>query len=341
MRQRDQVIDVFKGLLVLGMVYTHILQFFCHFDKHHLAEVFQNYVNIITFSGFVFSFGFVCQKAYYNKSFQAASGKMALNGLKTLVAFYISGSYFRILIDNKRFEWDTFRQILILQDIPGWSEFLISFTLYIFVGLVFFKPFQLLVEKKWVFWLVLALCLVTTYMNYSKITINQIGLLIGTKQFASFPIVQYMPFYLIGMYLARYGVKSHLGILIGATVSTVVAAVFFMKKGKLPGRFPPSLEWILAPSLFLYIYYLAARRFEFVSYLRKPLTFLGRNVLIYLLLSNIFIFTLKSNQRALELTPAQCLILAVLNFAIIGYFISIITNGKPKQTEVVVRELHS
>jgi hypothetical protein len=44
-------------------------------------------LNLITFSGFVFSFGYVSQLAYYAKPFRQAAPRMALAAVKTLLAF--------------------------------------------------------------------------------------------------------------------------------------------------------------------------------------------------------------------------------------------------------------
>jgi hypothetical protein len=69
---------------------------------------------------------------------------------------------------------------IIPQDIPGWSEFLISFSLIMFIGLLLFHPLRWLSDRKLVFWFVVIVLLFTTFFDYSAVTMNQIGLFIGT-----------------------------------------------------------------------------------------------------------------------------------------------------------------
>ncbi len=60
-----------------------------------------------------------------------------------------------------------------------------------------------------------------------------------------------------------------------------------------PERFPPSALWIAGPALFLWLYgvgaVLVARRVRIPGILLLP----GRNVLTYLVASNLMIFTIR------------------------------------------------
>lgn len=58
--KRESNIDLIKTVLVLGMIFSHILDFF--FDKHFLIT---NYINLVSFSGFIFVFGYNAY-IYYN-----------------------------------------------------------------------------------------------------------------------------------------------------------------------------------------------------------------------------------------------------------------------------------
>lgn len=106
-RKRERAIDMFKGLLVLGMVYCHTLQFFSDMQLYPNGQPFVDIINLITFSGFVFSFGYVSQLAYYSKPFRHAAPRMLVAAVKTLAAFYVSGMAFRVFIDGREASWST------------------------------------------------------------------------------------------------------------------------------------------------------------------------------------------------------------------------------------------
>ncbi|MBB6692153.1 DUF1624 domain-containing protein [Cohnella xylanilytica] len=59
-KPRERAIDLFKGLLVIGMVYCHTLQFFSDPQAYPNGQRIIDLVNLITFSGFVFAFGYGC-----------------------------------------------------------------------------------------------------------------------------------------------------------------------------------------------------------------------------------------------------------------------------------------
>jgi hypothetical protein len=327
-RRRERSIDIFKGLLVLGMVYCHTLQFFSDPQIYPNAQRIIDVVNLITFSGFVFSFGYVSQLAYYSKPFKQAAPRLLMTALKTLIAFYVSGIAFRLFIDGKELEWGSIKPILLLNDMPGWSEFLSSFTYLMIVGLILFLPLRWLAERKWMGFTVAGVLLITTYFPYGSIHATQLAPLIGTRDFASFPVVQYFPYYLIGMLFARYRIVWEWRVL---TVATVATGVFLWKwlsadKNVLPERFPPSIGWIIGPALILYGYYLLSRLMERYPTPFVPLEAMGRNVLWFLVMSNVLIFALKSSQDYFSVSTLSGLWVAIGLLAVVGYGVWIVTK---------------
>ncbi|SFL60223.1 hypothetical protein SAMN04487943_102404 [Gracilibacillus orientalis] len=219
---RDHSVDYFKGLLVIGMVYTHVLQFFSDESIFISIPYITQFFNLITFSGFVFCFGYVCQLAYFCKPFRSVYMKMLITGIKTLLAFYLSGIAFQIYVGNQPLTIDTIMPILVLQVIPGWSEFLVSFSLIIFLGLVLFHSFIWISNRPTLFWMLCSLLLVTTWIDYSSITIAQLGLLVGSTDVVTFPVVQYLPFYLIGIYFAKYRIDFQWKYFLISLVGTIL-----------------------------------------------------------------------------------------------------------------------
>jgi len=296
---RERALDIFKGLLVIGMVYCHCLQFFSDQLVYPAGQRFIDVINLITFSGFVFSFGYVSQLAYYAKPFRQAAPRMLRSALKMLIAFYISGSALRLFIDGRPLEWDSIRPVLLVQEMPGWSEFLLSFTYLLLVGLALFHPLRRLAEHKAIGFAVAALLLAATFIPYGSVHGVWLGSLIGTREFASFPVLQYFPYYITGILFARHGIKGDWRVLIAAAAAT---GAFVWKwlalDGVLPERFPPSVWWIIGPALPIYGLYLLARLLERASLPLQPLEAMGRNVLWFLVMSNILIFALRGRQGA-------------------------------------------
>lgn len=328
--QRDQAIDIFKGMLVLGMVYCHVLQFFSDTQLFASASYWIEAMNLITFSGFVFSFGYASQLAYYSKPLQRAAPRMAVAALKTLIAFYMSGLAYRIYIDGRAISWSTLKPIILLDDMPGWSEFLISFTYLTLVGLILFKPLKWLVERRRIALLTAAALLAATWMPYGSIHVTQLGPLVGTRDFASFPVLQYFPYYLTGMLFARYRIGWDWRVLTASAAATGLFVWRWLQEDALPERFPPSIWWIIGAAFLLYLYYLIARYVGRYMMVSAPIEAMGRNVLWFLIMSNLLIFSLKSRHGDLLFSPLEGFIMTVLLLAFSGFGIWIIAKKTAK-----------
>ncbi len=290
---RSSALDVFKGLLLFGMILAHIIQIL-EITNNSLLNAVSKYINLISFSGFLFAFGYGNYFAYFSKDFRSCKLRMLNTSFKILIAFYISGIAFRTLFEKKAIHLLDILKIILLIDIPGYSEFLASFAVITLLAIILFKPIQIIIEDKKYFLLTNILLLLTTYIPYQWININQIGLLIGTNKFYCFPVIQYSPFYLVGIYFARHKIKYSKITLILSSVFTLSFILYLIYHHKLPNRFPPSLFWIIGSCFFLYIYFIASNllssKLKKIEFLEKP----GRNVLFYLLSSNIFIFAIHN-----------------------------------------------
>ncbi|WP_204497795.1 acyltransferase family protein [Aquibacillus albus] len=324
--KRDHSVDYFKGLLVIGMVYTHVLQFFSDVSLFPSIHYSTQFFNLITFSGFVFCFGYVCQLAYYSKPFSMVYKKMFLTGLKTLLAFYISGLAFQVFVGNQPLNIETIMPIVLLQVIPGWSEFLVSFSLIILIGLGLFPILVWISNRPITFWVITLLLLATTWIDYSQITSTYMGLLIGTAHFPTFPVLQYLPFYLIGIYFAKYQIGLKWKYLLVSSLGTILFIYYLVTTdSQLPGRFPPSIYWIVGPTFFLYIYYIFSKWLDRFGKGIGIFKVMGENVLFYLLISNVFIFSLDSALSLYVVGPWTGLFFTICLLLVITYFINIMT----------------
>ena len=288
---RNVGIDFFKGFLVVQMIFAHSLQFFVNLHESNFAARASDYINLTTFSGFVFAFGYVSYFAYLKRGFSVAVKKLILNIFKLMLAFYISSFAFIIFIENAFFRMDTVWDILLVRRLAGWSEFLFSFVCLMALCLILFPLLKRLNNVS--AGILIAVSLLATFIPYRDIN-PILGSFIGGTNFAYFSVVQYFGFFVIGIMFASKKIVFDKWALLSAIIASSVFFVYFNFYG-LPSRFPVSIFWILGPTIFLYIYYLVASKFP-VNLMTEWLASIGSMSLFYLVLSNILIFALRSSR---------------------------------------------
>lgn len=83
---RDKSMDLMKSVLVVLMIFAHIVSFF---PKGEMAYKFADFVNLTTFSGFMFTFGYVSYKAYIQKENRNLVKNFVMEHLKqSLLSIY-------------------------------------------------------------------------------------------------------------------------------------------------------------------------------------------------------------------------------------------------------------
>lgn len=294
-----EAVDFLKGFLVLGMILAHCIQFFGEEEKG-IQKFIVDYVNLTTFSGFLFSYGFVCYRAYFTKKFKEVRKKMLQNAGKTLAAFYISSIAYLALADNKVFKTDILRDVITIRLFGGWSEFLISFAGVMLMAMLLFPLYKKLNILGLA--VIAAVSLMTCFVPYEKITVPWLALFVGSRHYVTFPVIQYSVYFAAGVIVSKFGRKYHRYLLAGSVVFSLPAIIYILRMSQMPERFPPSLLYITGGASFLYIYY---RLFSMLSestcknrillgvknYLKQT----GSNSLFYLLMSNVFIFGFKGS----------------------------------------------
>jgi len=326
-KQRDETIDILKGILVFGMILSHVSGLISNHHDFPIKTVWL-LTGLVTFSGFLFCFGYACQLAYFSKDFANSAHRMAVTALKPLIAFYISATYWRLFVD-KDLSFTGVLKILTLTDIPPFSEFLVSFSLIILVSAFVFRPIQWITANKTYFWGSFFLILATTLLSYHFVQLNQLGLLIGTEEFPAFPVLQYFPVFLLGIYFAKHQLKRDRNVELIAIAGFVAFVLFYGFQHQLPRRFPPSPLWITASIFLVYLYYLLAQYLIHFRSIANILSAWGKNVLFYLLISNLLIFTFRGAYKPLDLNLMQSLGITLLMLFTINFFTTIVAPRKP------------
>ena len=294
-KQRDRSMDLYKAILVIGMITGHIVQFF---PWEGITYPYAEYINLTTYSGFLFVFGYVCYKAYFGREVpvKTLAVKMGRSFVKTLIAFYISGLAYTVLIEWN-LDWRIWLDVILLRRIPGYSEFLLSFA-FLYPVMLVFTP--LIRRANGVVLMIFAIAsLAMTYIDYSSITSPLLGVFVGTCSYLALPIVQYLSLFFAGIYLARSGKVLDIKILIASVAGTAAFLWYLLTHDELPMRFPPAIWCVTVSYLIVYIYYLICKKVD-ADRIAYHITDIGENTIVYLLISNITIFYIRRVQAIMD-----------------------------------------
>lgn len=288
--------NVFKAILVLGMVLSHGISLLS--PSIGPFEPLSQIIALITFSGFFFCFGYVYNLAYGGKD--VASGKKVRSVILPLLAYYISALSW-VVIKESDLSLLTLAKVITTYRLPPFSEFLLAFSL---MSLVYWliKPTIDTVKNKPYFTLILVFLLVSSFVPFyrfypvvqlqgKEIVFDAIiGLFFGSPK-AYFPIVQYSFFFFMGILFSERQIVFDSKVLLACIAGTAACFIYWWTSGQLPSRFPPNFLWITGSWLFIYLYYLASKKLRWLQNLATVT--IGENTLNYLVLSNILLFSLS------------------------------------------------
>ena len=327
MKNRQTAIDYMKGTLVIGMVLAHSLQLLS--KPKGIFAYFSTTINLITFSGFFLCFGYVFYLAYLSKPFGQVSGKMAKTAGKSLLAYYLSGFssflmlYPRFMRKPYPLSFEELSQLVTFTKAAWVSEFLLTFFLLTLLVLVFFKGFQYLANSPRAMLGVGVACLLTAiFLPPDLVVIRPLALLVGTQGEYFFPIVQYLPIFLVGLYFAHYKIVWHPLILVLSGLGTVLLIGYYVQNRVMPPEFIPSIFWLVGSYGILYGYFLAAKWLERQAYSIEWLLSVGRNTLFYLLVSNFILFALGTH---IQTDSWVAFLIGMTILLSIGFLISLLT----------------
>lgn len=170
------------------------------------------------------------------------------------------------------------------------------------------------------------------------------GSLVGTTTYCSFPLLSYSGYFIAGSLLAKYQVTFNKWLLFVSGVATGIFCACCKVQGRAPGRFPPTVCWIVGGGLFIYIYYCIFKLISQKGKEIKAFTFIGRHTLVWLTISNLLIFFVRNYQtdgslwRLLSVNHPVCIYIAyvIITCVICGLIIQLKERRKhfgyePKQ----------
>jgi hypothetical protein len=315
----DSGIDFFKGIITIGMILSHVISVMGNSMPQPIVTVLNTVLQLQSFSAFVFAFGFTTQISYFSR--QNLDIRRVIYAIIRIVsAFYISGIAFLFLIE-KKYSFDHILSIITLSFIPILSEFIIAFALILSVAVLLKRPISWLVQRPIYFVLVNVCLLLSTFLPVQNIQSKHLGLLVGTSEFAAYPVLQYFPLFLLGIYFASHKINSRPLYLVLCTLGIILIEVLLSFWGT-PGRFPPALGWIAGSIPFVLFWYFASRYVEKIPFLSSFLAQVGTNSLFFLVFSNLFFFTVPSI-LAQKFSLKYCIIITTILVSLIYYLTTI------------------
>ncbi len=326
---RKREIDILKGLLTVTMILCHSIQFFGE-EQNMVQGLLVNFINLATFPGFVFCFGYAGNLAYFQGDWGKGVNKMGKNALRILMAFYISGIAYVALVEDKIFRVDFIMEVLLLRKYPGWSEFLASFAAMLLVGILFFPLFRKMNGK-----ILACMALVSglaCFIPYDLVGNSWLALFVGSGHYVTFPVVQYGIFFAAGIWLCRKKIRWDWRLFAVCVCLAMPCLYFYVMTGYMPQRFPLSVWYLCGGGLLVYLYYLLSCRAEraqfiLVKQIAAWLERIGADSLYYLLFSNLLIFALDSSHFSFR-SVWYAYIYFIIILLVISYFKHISFHGK-------------
>jgi len=289
MAGRSAALDLLKTLLVAGMVSAHVVQLISE-EPPEAAWRWSEFINLVTFSGFLLSFGLgVGMSGRRSRTF----GERAVPVVKLLLAVWASSFGYLLLVERAPMTWDLAQSVLTTRVLYGWSEFLTAFlVLYLLIAVARPVLVALGTRPKWLLAASvagLASTMVTTGEPWPLV-----GGVIGHEAYPNFPLLAYLPWFLVGVHHGAGGRRVEgADLALGAALTGAFALWVWRHGGQWPERFPPSVLWVVGPGLVLAAYLWAAERVA--PRVPRPGLCLaaGRHVLASLVASNLLIFGVR------------------------------------------------
>ena len=306
-------IDHMKCLFTIVMIYGHAWILLAN----TLSGTWYNGFILIArpgvFSGFLFCFGFAVWLSYFERPVFPWK-KMLRSAWKCYLAYVISGCAYQFLVHGKNPDLHLLLRVSALLEIPGMSEFLLAFALMIIVSAALPQTIRFFTRTRLHFAVAAVACLLLTYFKASEGSIPAVGLFVNQKGSDCFPVLSYLPLFLLGSFFARHKVKFHWTHAIVASVGVgvfVVMSCWWPWPHFRPYRFPPNATWILGSACITYLSFgIGKLACKLPVQVQRFSSSIGQNVLFYLTVSNLGIFACAALARRITLNHGTLVLAA-------------------------------
>ena len=254
MKKRELGIDFLRAIAILLMTITHV-NALLYTGNNLILDIFTTAGATLCFSIFLFCSAYtVGLRIQNNKRFDF---KNTLKRVLEIYIVYLILGIFITFVLEKQLSINTILNIMVLNYVPEFAEFLIAFIIFSFIPLIFQKQIKSLISKPiYLIFLTLLIYaigiviynLVSKYIlpNILRIPLENI---FGYKSLHRFPLTYYLPIYTFGILLSKYNNKKVLiSILL---ISVILFTLLFSFEISHWLRWPPSHLYLLYGFIFI------------------------------------------------------------------------------------------
>ncbi len=327
-KKRETMIDILRGIAVAIMVITHVIAITYRGSDATVINI-GLFGGITSFTFFLVLSGistYLGTLSLSQEEYQLKKGKALQRTLKIIVAYYLI-AFVSAFVTLKIFSlppnasWISgIIEIILLITLPQFAEFLITLAFYSLSVTFLFRFYKFVLRNPLLAILIsIASYGIAHFLAYvdlgSNIANNLKALFVGhiysTGQLHSFPILQYLPIFIFGLFFGKFILNNQtksLRVRISLIWLVVFGALTFAGSiafkylptqilNPLPdeGRFPPSLTFLtlsLSFTLGVVLVYLLVNNF-LPKVVKAYLHFLGVNALKLLVFHSLVLFLFK------------------------------------------------
>ncbi|MDD2325300.1 MAG: hypothetical protein PHW63_04765 [Alphaproteobacteria bacterium] len=292
-KRRDSSLDLFKTILICLMIWAHTIQLLDNINLSAAELFLSRLANLICFSGFVMAFGMGFAHSLNNtRSKNETALQVWKQPLTLYLAYLVCGVTYLTLVDNRPLSWGWGRWMVPMTILYAYTEFLATFVFFSLLT----KPLRSLFTKVVIAPVFLFLStFVALYLSFfppSSPLVPILPVLIGYHKGAVFPLVYYMPWFLLGFWYVRLKLTPNVAVAVACFMASLPCAFFLYVEGELPRRDPPQAIWLMAAAFPLYLLFLltswAAKSDKMPAFMLAP----GRQPLFFYVASSLVLFFL-------------------------------------------------
>ncbi|MBI4136581.1 hypothetical protein HY469_00810 [Candidatus Roizmanbacteria bacterium] len=297
-------LDLIRGFFILLMVIAHSI-FFFHTGTNTILSAINQFADLVSFSGLLFISGAAAYSAYIH--YRHPDQSVRVRVFKR-IAWYLTGYYVLAIVgigfDNLSLQ--SVSEILLFRTLVPFTEFLIPFLLLGLLNLPL-RSFYRLVSSSIIYTSIAA---VMVYMVGSILATFPVpdymlaikAIFVGHPGWYSFPILQYSPVYLFGIFIGRQiyehedvGFVKRILKLLSFLLLIIAFTLAFATEQltTLLVRFPPNISFIaLGTGCSVLLLYLAVKLHELrdMPWTRTVLLLFGQNTFAILVSHTILVF---------------------------------------------------
>lgn len=253
LKQRLEDIDLLKGLAIILMSFVHVNSLL-FVEAFGILDTLTFVGSTVCFVVFLFAFSFLQGK-------KLLAGKIDSWGkifkkISLLYIWYFVLGIFSVLLHDGGITLSQIIEIGLLKSLPLYVEFLIAFVwLTIFIK-IFGKTIIKLFNYPYILF-ISSLVIYALGMLLFNVEVHRDLLIwikmhfVGNLDIHVFPVLQYMPVYILGILMAKYGnQKRYLGFAILCLSALILLAVFNLSVWY---RWPPSILYLIEGILFVFV----------------------------------------------------------------------------------------